>query len=140
MNSLSVQRRHLVGVPLRRLELAQKVYVKDSDFKKVKAGKSYLLEPTSDTLGRIVSDDVIRGGTVVSADHCQTVFTDPIYSISEAYTHQQMGQRMADLFGNNSNAFEAAEGGGGSSGKRKTQRRRTYKKKASKRRQTRHRR
>ncbi len=83
MTSLHVSRNQLIGTPLRRLELGQKVYVLDSEFQKVKVGKAYVLEPTTNTIGRIASDNMIRTGAVVSADHCQTVFTDPIYSISE---------------------------------------------------------
>ncbi len=123
MNSLFVARNQLVGVPLRRLELAQKMYVKDSEFQKVQEGKSYLLEATANTIGRIVSDSVIRGGTVVSADHCQTVFTDPIYSISEVVTFQEEGQRMANLFG--------AEGGRLLRKRLRSGKRRTYKKRRS---------
>lgn len=83
MTSLHVERRHLIGKPLRRLELSQKVYVLDSEFQKVKVGRAYVLEPTTNTIGRIASDDMIRTGAAMSADHCQTLFTDPIYSIKE---------------------------------------------------------
>jgi hypothetical protein len=83
MTSLSVSRKHIIGSPLRRLELGQKVYVLDSEFKNVEVGKAYLLEPTQKTIGRIVSESMLKTGHAVSADHCQTVFKDPIYSISE---------------------------------------------------------
>jgi ankyrin repeat protein len=88
MTSLSVSRNHVIGKPLRRLELGQKVYVLDSEFKNVEVGKAYLLEPTQKTIGRIVSDDMLRTGHAVSADHCQTVFKDLIYSIRETSMHK----------------------------------------------------
>ena len=55
MTSLAVHRSHIINRALRRLEFSQKVYVHDEDFQCVMPGNAYLLEPTENAIGPIVS-------------------------------------------------------------------------------------
>lgn len=81
LTSLYIQKQHLIGKPLRKLDFGTKVYVLDSEFQQVESGGAYMLIPTTNKLGRIVSEKVLTEHNVVSGDHCQTVFKDPIYKI-----------------------------------------------------------
>lgn len=103
MTSTYVSRNQLIGKPLFKFNFQTSIYILLSDFNKLKKGKAYILEPTNKELGRIASDTFLRTENVVSADHCQTIFKDPIYKVSEAFTHKQMQNRMRSFFSTNNN-------------------------------------
>lgn len=84
--AIFVSRAQVEPEPLRRLAFEFNVYVPAWQAKKVQAGRKYALIPTEQAVGRIVSDDLLRGGTAVSAEHCQTEYTDKVYSIYEMVT------------------------------------------------------
>lgn len=66
----------------RMLGFQQRIYVKDSEIKKVKIGKEYVLEPI-EAIGRLASYNVIMGGDIVSALHCGPADGSMLYSIKE---------------------------------------------------------
>ncbi len=81
MSSIFVGRQHVVGKPLRKLDFGTKAYVLNSEFQLVQPSGAYMLIPTKNKLGRIASEKVLTEQNVVSGDHCQTIFNDPIYKI-----------------------------------------------------------
>jgi hypothetical protein len=84
--AIFVSRAQVEPEPLRRLAFEFNVYVPAWQAKKVQAGRKYALIPTEQAVGRIVSDDLLRRGNAVSAEHCQTEYTDKVYSIYEMVT------------------------------------------------------
>ena len=81
--ALFVQRDQVEPEPLRRLAFDRNIYVYEKQAKQIKAGGKYALIPTEAPVGRIVSQDLLRGGTAVGAEHCQTTYTDKVYEIYE---------------------------------------------------------
>ncbi len=71
--SLHITRNQVESEKLRRLDLGQRIYIKDEYVKKLKPGKAYILEATKTPVGRIVSDRVLNGDSVVGAIHCQDI-------------------------------------------------------------------
>ena len=67
----------------RKLGFAMTVYVHDAEFQQTQIGKQYVLRPV-EPLGRIASQSVVEGGSVVSANHCGPASAgDVLYSIHE---------------------------------------------------------
>jgi hypothetical protein len=70
--------------PLRRIAFDIICYVYEKDAKKIRLGKSYIFIPSQTPVGRIVSQKVLNGNSVVSAEHCQNDYSrDYIYDIKE---------------------------------------------------------
>lgn len=77
----------------RKLAFAMNVYVHDAEFQKTQIGKMYVLRPV-EPLGRIASESVVKGGSVVSANHCGPASTgDVLYSIHEVSAAATGGRR-----------------------------------------------
>lgn len=69
---------------IRRIPLDYNIFVYENDAQKIKLGKQYVLSPTNAAVGRIASHNVIMGGSVVSAEHCQNNYDKTLlYSIKE---------------------------------------------------------
>ena len=83
VGAIFVARNQVEPEPLRRLAFDKNIYVYESQAKKVQAGRKYALKPTADSLGRIVSESLLRTGDAVGAEHCQTNYEDRIYEIFE---------------------------------------------------------
>ena len=81
VGALHISQSQIEPTKLRRFDLGQRVYVNDTQAKKLKPGKAYLLEVTTMPIGRIVSDQVIKGGSVVGAVHCQDIEPGFVYSL-----------------------------------------------------------
>lgn len=89
--------------PIRYFPFATRVYVWESESKKVRKGGAFALVPTNMRLGRIQSDCVRQGGSVIGSNHCQTDFSDPIYRIVPIPTSltrniPYMGNELRELF------------------------------------------
>jgi hypothetical protein len=69
--------------PIRRLAFDRNIYVYENQVKHIKAGHKYALIPTETKVGRIVSKRLLQTGQAVSAEHCQTDYTDVIHEIFE---------------------------------------------------------
>jgi hypothetical protein len=70
--------------PIRVLNLNFKTYIYDNQAQKIKAGKEYIIKPTTTKLGRIASYNIaIDGGEIVSGNHCGPETDDYIYEILE---------------------------------------------------------
>ena len=84
MGAIMISRNQIeAGSSLVRLPLDRNIYVDTLNAKMLQVGKSYVLWPTENTVGRIASKSLLDGGSAVSADHCQTKFSDSIYEIYE---------------------------------------------------------
>lgn len=59
------------------------VYMYESEARKIKMGKQYVLKPIKETVGRLASRNVVLGGSVVSDAHCQHELSDPMYEVLE---------------------------------------------------------
>ena len=91
--ALFIQPRDILPDGIRKIALDIIVYVYDHESKYIKPKRSYILLPTDEPVGRIASRSVVMGGTVVSADHCQTDYSkDFIYKIKE-FRPQTGGKR-----------------------------------------------
>jgi len=82
--SLFIGKSNVHPTRLRKIATDIIVYVYENQVKRIEAGKKYILTPTDKVVGRIASYDVVNGGTVVSADHCQNDYkNDMIHEIKE---------------------------------------------------------
>jgi len=68
--------------PMRLLNFAMRVYVKDNQAQQLQPGRHYLLTPISD-LGRIVSLTFLRDPRAESASHCSPAYGSKLYKIEE---------------------------------------------------------
>jgi len=82
VSALHITRNSILPDKLRLLNFDFRVYVKDSQAQKLQSGKKYILYPGED-VGRIVSQNVLDGGSVVSAVHCGPSDGSKLYTIKE---------------------------------------------------------
>lgn len=81
--AISVSREEVEPEPLQRLAFDRNVYVPAWQAKKIQAGRRYALVPSERSVGRIVSEALLATGEAVSAEHCQTEYTDKIHDVYE---------------------------------------------------------
>jgi hypothetical protein len=81
--AIMIRQTQVNPVPLRRLPFNTVVYVLDAKFQQLQNGHKYALVPTNQVVGRIASYQLIRGGTAVGGEHCQTYWPDFVYDIFE---------------------------------------------------------
>lgn len=87
---------------LRKIAMDIVMYTYENQVRKMVPGKKYIFTPTNEVVGRIASYNVVKGGNIVSADHCQTNYNnDYIYNIRDytplttgAGIHKTKKQRM----------------------------------------------
>jgi hypothetical protein len=82
ISALHIKRSNTLPGQFRLFNFQFKVYVKDSQSQSLQSGKKYILSPVED-LGRIVSLDVIEGGSLVSSVHCGPSDGSKLYNIKE---------------------------------------------------------
>jgi ankyrin repeat protein len=82
ISALFIQYKNVLPAPIRLLNFQMRIYVKDSQAQSLQPGKKYVLRPIED-LGRIVSYDVLTGGTAVSSVHCGPSDGSKLYDIKE---------------------------------------------------------
>lgn len=81
-HALHVGVNNIVPGPMRLLNFAVRVYVKDIQAQQLQPGRRYLLTPISD-LGRIVSLNMLRSGIAIGASHCSPAYGSKLYKIEE---------------------------------------------------------
>jgi hypothetical protein len=67
--------------PLRRLDFGSNVYVLDKELQQIQLSGSYILIPTLNDVGRIISETSVKNQISLSVTPCQTEITKPIYKI-----------------------------------------------------------
>jgi hypothetical protein len=84
VGSIFIGKSNVHPTRLRKIATDIIVYVYENQVKRITPGKKYILTPTEKPVGSIASYDVVNGGTVVSADHCQNNYkNDMIHEIKE---------------------------------------------------------
>ncbi len=90
-------------IPIRRLPLSFPVYIYESDAQTMELRTSYALYPSSEEVGKIMSDCVRLGSDLIGAEHCQTDHQDRIYHVrpvpSRVRNAPNLGQELRNLFG-----------------------------------------
>ncbi len=84
--SIHISKSHVEAAQIRRFDFASRVYVTNAQARKIKVGRSYILEQTGTPVGRLASHATISGGSVVSGLHCQDEEPGFMYNIRELGT------------------------------------------------------
>jgi hypothetical protein len=109
---------------IRRLPFDIICYVYENQVSRLRKGGKYILTPGSTAVGRIASYNVLRGESVVSAEHCQNNYVkDFIYGISEYRVTEGGRRRRSTMNGTKKHTI----------GKRKTMKRSIMKRSTMKR-------
>ena len=82
ISALYINHDSVLPTKYRLLNFAMRIYVKDSEAQQLKSGKEYVLKPV-ELLGRIVSHDMVEGGSAISSIHCGPADGSKLYSIFE---------------------------------------------------------
>jgi hypothetical protein len=69
--------------PMQRVMMEVPYFTKRDQAMKMQVGKSYVFQETNESVGRIASRSVVKGGNVVSAKHCGPTEPGNLYEILE---------------------------------------------------------
>ena len=110
VSALHIQRdRDIEPTPYRAFNFDIRFYVNNNQVGMIKPGKSYILTPF-EKIGRIVSKDIVDGGSAVSGVHCGPATSDEIYSIGELVIPMTPPKNeINDLTQNNKNKNQIIE-------------------------------